>query len=176
MLKIEYLAWSIPGGEEIIKDIDVIAFYTAAFVFSGVDNAVDHHFCTVRDDIGIHRNGVVGSGNGAGAGAAAPAFRTALAGTVSGGFEYPQRTKAGLPFVILLGSADYLICRCNENGVGTVRQSGPVYRNQKTAGAASVAAGRYIIPLDAGFGGLLEHQISGAVRNRDLYRQRNVRV
>ena len=66
----------------------------------------------------------------------------------------------------------------NRNSVsaGTVRQSGPVYRNQKTAGAASVAAGRYIIPLDAGFGGLLEHQISGAVRNRDLYRQRNVRV
>ena len=58
----------------VIEDIDMVASYTSAFVFCGVNNAVDHQLGAVRDHPRVNSYCVACLGDGAGTGVASPAF------------------------------------------------------------------------------------------------------
>lgn len=73
------------------KDIDVFSFYTASTVLGSVDDAVDQHFASVRNDSRVHGYGMVGCGNGAGACPSSPSGTADAAWTVGGSFVSPQR-------------------------------------------------------------------------------------
>ena len=78
----------------IVVNVDVMALYGSADVFSHVFLAVDEKAASDGNDPGIHSYCVTGSGKGPGAGAPSPALGADPAGAVGGELEISQRDQA----------------------------------------------------------------------------------
>ncbi len=57
----------VPAGLRmgVVVNVNMVSADSAAAVFCGVDNSVDHHLAAVRYDAGVHGDGMVGAGDGA---------------------------------------------------------------------------------------------------------------